>query len=861
MIPSQLSEKGFRFVLLEKGGKRPFQKDWTNKIIDFDNSELIAHISSGGNYGVMGGGEKKLVIIDFDNEIVQNEALKKLKETFTVKTGRGLLHLYFLSDIVPDSFKAFDENLNTLFDVQGNGKQVVGPGSIHPNGTQYEVVKNIPIAEMPYGELKAILMPFDRKPKKVEKQIVLENEKPKALAGEDFIERVSRAVSIKEVLNDFGVDTSKNPTSCPFHASTGGKCLGFNNETAHCFHCDGSWNIFTLVKQEKNLDFKGALEYLARLARLETELDESRKEYFDKVNKINNTLPQIYLPGEGKLISSFATEIGNIIKEKKTLFFRPTSKDIIEVSNIKEDENSEEYVGFAAVSPERFITVGEKYFIPSYEVKDNTIYKSMNSALTRAVICSPQFQESLPKIKRIFNTPIPIIYHKELCFPKKGYDERFLSWTPYDSPEIDTTMDLGRAKDTLNFLYKEFCFQNPQDYINALSALLTPFLKGLYPSFNTRSPLYFYVANRERAGKDYCAHITGLVHEGNAIEEPPISNGEKMGSNNEELRKKILSAMIAGKKRMHFANNKGYINNAVFEGIITAEKYSDRALGKNEMITMDNEMDFSLSGNVGIGFTADIANRSRFIRLFLDIEDANTRDFENPNLHKWVKENRGLIISALYALVRNWFEKGMPSGSIRFSSFPEWAKTCGGIMEAAGYESPCVADKETLAVGGDEETKDMKILFEMCYETFGERRVKKQEIRDLIRNSGEPIFSYLDFSELSGQNKFGLKIAKFVGRILSDITLEVCDTSVRSARQEFKFKKVVKTPFSTENSGSVGSVGNVTIPQQSSKIIEYRAPHPLPTIPTLPNSKVEEKKEPKVLNLIQKEITFEGADF
>ena len=50
------------------------------------------------------------------------------------------------------------------------------------------------------------------------------------------------------------------------------------------------------------------------------------------------------------------------------------------------------------------------------------------------------------------------------------------------------------------------------------------------------------------------------------------------------------------------SNNKGRLNNAVFEAIITAEKYSDRILGKSELLTFDNEMEFSLSGNVGIGF-------------------------------------------------------------------------------------------------------------------------------------------------------------------------------------------------------------------------------------------------------------------
>jgi hypothetical protein len=563
--------------------------------------------------------------------------------------------------------------------------------------------------------------------------------------------------------------------------------------------------------------------------------------------KTEEKLFTLFLPVEGKLISDFASEVGKVIALKKTLFFRPSSNDIIEVSNIKEDESSEEYVGFSSISPERFITVAEKYFVPSTEtVTKNGSWirrKSMSSSLSKAVLCSPQMQDALPKIKRIFNTPIPIIYNGVLCFPKKGYDERFLSWMPYDSPQIRIDMSLDDAKALLVNLYKEFCFKEKQDYINAISALLTPFLKGLYPSFNTRSPLFFYMANRERAGKDYCADITGLVHEGNAIQEPPICNGERNGNNNEELRKKILSAMIAGRKRLHFANNRGYIDNAVFEGIITAEKYSDRALGRNEILTLDNEMDFSLSGNVGVGFTADIANRSRFIRLFLDIEDANARKFNNPNLHNWVKENRGEILSALYALVRNWVEKGMPQSNEQFASFPEWARICGGIMESAGYNSPCVADSETLAVGGDEETKDMKILFEMCYEQFHDKWVKKFDIKELVRLSDETIFAYLDFSKKADQTKFGMKVTKFVGRVMSDIILKVKDPKMRAARQEFMFTKD-KIEENKENIfGNLGNIGNPCIPIYVLENNIYTVGDKLPTLPTLPSSNNSEVLE------------------
>jgi len=281
-IPKRLQSEEINFVLLEKGGKKPFQQSWQNKKIKFNDAELIEHINSNGNYGVMGGGERNLVIVDFDNEELQKKLIDKLPETFMVKTGGGLLHLYYFSNNAK-SFKIFDEDMNTLADLQGEKKQVVGAGSVHPNGNLYEIVKDYPIAFIDYSELQAQLMPYDKKPKKV-----VEETKP-YVAPEgmenDFVEECKSNISISDVLELFGVDTSKNPTECPFHSSKGGKCLGFKHEVANCFHCDTSWNIFSLVKQKENCDFKGALEFLADKFGMQDKLDEARKKYVEKLRE------------------------------------------------------------------------------------------------------------------------------------------------------------------------------------------------------------------------------------------------------------------------------------------------------------------------------------------------------------------------------------------------------------------------------------------------------------------------------------------------------------------------------------------------------------------------------------------------
>jgi len=283
MIPQQLQQKGIRFVLLEKSGKRPFQKEWQNKTIEYDSPELIEYLQLGGNYGVMGGGEKCLIIIDFDNVEVQNKIVPLLPKTFTIKTGTGKLHKYFFSDRC-ESFKIFSEEMNTLADVQGEGKQVVGAGSTHPNGNKYEVFDNFDIAFINYAEIKALLTPFDKKPKKEEKQF----EKPKLNIQDDFLDTLKFSLSMSDVLSSFGINTSINPTACLFHSSSGGKCLGFNRETAHCFHCDGSWNIFSFVKQAKNCDFKEALDYLSNIAGLENELEVSRRKFIDNLKAQQN---------------------------------------------------------------------------------------------------------------------------------------------------------------------------------------------------------------------------------------------------------------------------------------------------------------------------------------------------------------------------------------------------------------------------------------------------------------------------------------------------------------------------------------------------------------------------------------------
>ena len=280
LIPKVLQNTNINFVLLEKSGKKPFQQGWQKKQIKFNDEELTTHLNNGGNYGIMGGGEKHLVLIDFDNQALQDKLEKELPETFTVKTGSGKHHLYYWSDKA-DSFKIFDEEMNTAIDVQGEGKQVVGAGSTHPNGNKYEVLKNLPITYLDYAEIKARILPLDKKPKKEEE--TKKEYKPKD--ENDFIEVIKNRVRLSDVLREVGIDTRFNPTNCCFHDSKGGHCFGWNEDTWHCFHCDEKGNIFSLAMKYYNKSFKEILLWFADKFNLQEEHDRCKKAYFEKLKQ------------------------------------------------------------------------------------------------------------------------------------------------------------------------------------------------------------------------------------------------------------------------------------------------------------------------------------------------------------------------------------------------------------------------------------------------------------------------------------------------------------------------------------------------------------------------------------------------
>ncbi len=268
MIPKQLKDCKFCKVLYKM--KKPYEKNWTNKPYTYEDITEWLKIKK-ENYGVLTG-FGGLGVLDDDTE---DKRLMKLYEENFPKTFRVRDHNYLIIKGWDGKKIKFKDNMGEL---QGMGQQVVGAGSIHPSGVEYDLREDIPILEVEIEKFKEVFKDYlitkENMPKK--------DYSPQKTDSTDFIEQLKSNISMEEVLSHFGVKTSENPTNCIFHTSKGNHCLGFNSVTAHCFNCDGSWNILSYVKQAKKYSAAEAIKWLAEFGGMVEEYEENKEEFINK---------------------------------------------------------------------------------------------------------------------------------------------------------------------------------------------------------------------------------------------------------------------------------------------------------------------------------------------------------------------------------------------------------------------------------------------------------------------------------------------------------------------------------------------------------------------------------------------------
>jgi bifunctional DNA primase/polymerase-like protein len=158
--------RGFKILICQPHKKDPWAKYSPNAVnsAESDPAKALAPWNDGheANYGVAGG-KSNLTIIDCDSGLQDEAALyawmakNGLPETFIVKSGRITAfgaHLYYSGAVQTTGYQID----GVVGELRGIGAYVVGPGSLHPSGQKYEIIKDIPCASLPENMVQLAAM-------------------------------------------------------------------------------------------------------------------------------------------------------------------------------------------------------------------------------------------------------------------------------------------------------------------------------------------------------------------------------------------------------------------------------------------------------------------------------------------------------------------------------------------------------------------------------------------------------------------------------------------------------------------------------------------------------------------------------
>jgi hypothetical protein len=414
-------------------------------------------------------------------------------------------------------------------------------------------------------------------------------------------------------------------------------------------------------------------------------------------------IPRIQTPQDDRLDSEFATELGQILS--------PHGVYCLYGHAVKVATDDDNLGVFKQIGVEEFCTLIEDYCVP-YRIRHDSggrrfcVIRSLDTNTARKVLASPHFLRELREVKRLNSVSLPIIRSDgklELLAP--GYDAQSRVLT-LGAPICYQEMSLDKAASFFKSLLLEFPFYQP-DRLRAVSVviaqILTLFCAHIFPRGTVR-PGFLFTANDVGSGKTLLAKLALI----------PILGRAPTGTypqDEPEMRKKITTAVMAGRPEIFLDNTKGNISSASLEALMTTATWSDRILGGNRQVDAQHDLTVILTGN-DARVSPDMMRRLFPIELFNRFADSTDRKISSWMDGDTIRDqHRAQILSAAWALVREWDRNRRPEPKTWHHDFRMWTRTICGIIENAGLDTPC--SRALLKRSGDRDGADIRLLIRL----------------------------------------------------------------------------------------------------------------------------------------------------
>jgi len=224
----------------------------------------------------------------------------------------------------------------------------------------------------------------------------------------------------------------------------------------------------------------------------------------------------------------------------------------------------------------------------------------------------------------------------------------------------------------------DFPWGDAAERANMLGAMLVPMVR---PMIRGPVPLHNIEASKRGSGKTLLAQLLMTAYGF----DPEMST---LPRDEAEVEKKMLAVLRAGLPIHVWDNVKHAVTSAALDIVLTSTHYSGRLLGQSVDLRLAVRQLWIMTSN-NARLSDDMSRRTVRIRLVSETEFPEDRQgFRHSNLLDWTRNNRSLILSALWQCVHEWIEAGQPRppehARRTLGSYHGWATVIGGILANAG---------------------------------------------------------------------------------------------------------------------------------------------------------------------------------
>lgn len=696
LLAEALAAKARGWLLTPLDGKKPIQRSWQRQPPPTEES-ICKWVAEGRNLGLRTGAVSGVIVIDDDTEDGSGAKTLGLPPTVTVVTGSGKRHYYFMAPHAPIGNSA--SKLSEHVDVRGDGGQVVFVGSIHPKtGQPYRWLEGHSPDEIEMAELPAhIVETLCAK--------ATENASAKGSAVPARTRQVPPAPRIYRYVQAVLRRSRANVAS----ASEGERNETLNKAAFSLGKFVGAGLLDRFVAEEALLEdaISVGLSADEAQATIASGLDAGAANPIDRDELIKKTqlprgarrpapkVPQPDSTGAPQSVRSTHPEVG-IQRARKQIEFRNLGNDTplhqlvpAALSALAErclssiyvqggrlarvtKENTAESQGVRRAAGLRIRSVPEAVlreqldFAAAWmETRENkngdvdVIEKWAPRAVVAAVAEHGEYPGLHPLIGVVEG---PTLRPDGSVLDRPGYDaSTALMYQPARDypgvPEHPTPEDVRRAWDEVLNPFMEFPFETPSDHASLAAFMLT--IAGR-PAIDGPVPHWAVLAHTFGAGKTLLVEAAAIAMTG--VEPDSMAPvGGRSADAESEMRKR-LTTLVLDAPRVAMIDNfpdGGTFESKAFAALLTADRWTDRLLGKSEKISLPHRVVWVTTG-CNFRLWGDLARRSLSILIDPRVESPHLRSFKIEDLGAHVRQEHARLLVAALTILRGFIVAGKP---------------------------------------------------------------------------------------------------------------------------------------------------------------------------------------------------------